>query len=84
MTPRLRFRAAVPAHVQEFLRDEYRAYLDKMTLTDAERADLCKWVAQGNSPYSNPGRIADESGREMDFVTGMRTLEEIEAETRLA
>jgi hypothetical protein len=54
-----------------------------MTLTDAERADLCKWVAQGNSLYRNPGRIADESGREMDFVTGMRTLEDLATETRL-
>ena len=34
--------------------------------------------------YSNLERIADESGREMDFVSGMRTLEGLVAETRLA
>lgn len=48
-------------------------------MTPDERTALCKWVAQGNSPYANPACIADESGREMDFISGLRALDDLTA-----
>lgn len=48
-------------------------------MTPDERAALCKWVAQGNSPYANPACIADENGREMDFISGLRALDDLTA-----
>lgn len=40
--------------------------------TQEEIAALRQWVADGNSPSCNPTHIADESGREMDFISGIR------------
>lgn len=35
------------------------------------------WIAEGNSPYSNPVLYADERGTEMDFVSGWRTIDDL-------
>lgn len=48
-------------------------------MTSNERTALCKWVAQGNSHYANPACIADENGREMDFISGLRALDDLTA-----
>lgn len=41
-------------------------------MTAAEQQELASWVAAGNSPYGNPYILADESGRELDFVAATR------------
>ena len=56
-----------------YLRQEMRKYLS--TVPDAspeEIAYLKKWVAQGNDPYGNPWRIADEHGWEMPYIHALR------------
>lgn len=79
MALRLRFRSSVPAQPHELLRREYREYEAKTAMTPNERTALCKWVAQGNSPYANPACIADENGREMDFISRLRALDDLTA-----
>ena len=79
MALRLRFRSSVPAQLHELLRREYWEYAEKTAMTPDERAALCKWVAQGNSPYANPACIADENGCEMDFISGLRALDDLTA-----
>lgn len=76
----LRFRSSIPAELHELLRREYREYAAETTMTDDEHTELCKWVAQGNSPYGNPGCIADESGHEMDFISALRAMDGLAAE----
>ena len=56
-----------------YLRQEMRRYL--RTIPDAapdEIAELKAWVEQGNDPYSNPSHIADDCGRELPFIHGLR------------
>ena len=48
-----------------------------------EISALRQWVADGNSPACNPSHIADESGREMDFISGLRVEADM-LEARLA
>ena len=45
-----------------------------MKLTPNERAELNAWLAEGNSENSNPWYMADESGKELDFVSAMRLV----------
>jgi hypothetical protein len=59
--------------VKLFLRSELREYmLIAGELMAEEKADLRKWVSEGNSCYDNPYALYDESGRSMDFISGCR------------
>lgn len=71
------FNAKIPAGQRRFLRREYDEYVVNTEMTEAERNELNHWVSQGHSPYSNPANITDESGREMDFIRGIRTVTEL-------
>lgn len=51
-----------------------------MKLIPNEQTELNAWLAEGNSENSNPWNIADERGNELDFVSAMRTVEELAAE----
>jgi len=60
------------------LREELRRYLAAVEagpLTEEEKADLCEWVADGNSVYDNPYYLCDDSGRPMSFIEGCRFAE---------
>ena len=68
--------------VNAYLRQEMRSYLAAVPdATEQELAALNAWVRQGNSPYCNPSHIADEQGREMPFVHGMRVENELAEST---
>lgn len=71
------FHAKLSAEQRRFLRREYGEYAAKTEMTETERNELVNWVSQGHSPYSNPANIADESGCEMDFIRGIRTITEL-------
>ena len=71
------FNANISAGRRRFLRKEYDEYAAKTEMTESERNELNSWVSQGHSPYSNPANITDESGREMDFIRGIRTVTEL-------
>ena len=55
-------------------------YTKAAAMTAAEQQELVSWVAAGNSPYSNPYNLADESGRELDFVAAARLTEDLASE----
>ena len=63
-----------PQELKELLRDELSNYAASMPMTAEERIRLNNWVCGGNSPYCNPWHIADESGVEMSYLEGVRTL----------
>lgn len=69
--------------LQEHLRREANEYLQEMEVTPQERRELRAWVRGGNSAYGNPGYLADENGRELDYITAMRLLTELEAKHAL-
>ena len=78
---KLHFHADVPSAAQTILREEYRAYTKTAAVTAAEQQELVAWVAAGNSPYSNPyNLVADESGRELDFVAAARLTDDLASE----
>jgi hypothetical protein len=41
-------------------------------ITEDEKRNLQKWVADGNSIFENPYCYSDESGRPMDFINACR------------
>ncbi len=60
-----------------YLQQEMERYLSAMPdATQEEIADLKAWVLAGNDPYCNPSHIADEYGREMPFIHGLRAEQE--------
>lgn len=80
MRMKLNFHVDVPGAAQTILREEYRAYTKTAAVTAAEQQELVAWVAAGHSPYSNPYNLADESGRELDFVAAARLTEDLASE----
>ena len=70
----------VPGEGRAILQAEYRAYTKTAMMAAAEQQELVAWVAAGHSPYSNPYNLADESGRELDFVAAARLTEDLASE----
>jgi len=77
MAKRINFKSEVPLELKAYLQKEYNEYAAKTSMTEEEHKALRKWVAEGNSPYSNPALYADERGIEMDFISGRRTIEDL-------
>ena len=77
MAKRIKFKAEVSSELREYLQKEYNEYAAKTSMTEEEHKALRKWVAEGNSPYSNPALYADERGIEMDFISGWRTIDDL-------
>ena len=48
--------------------------------TPEEKADLKRWVKDGNSPWDNPSYLYDDYGRPMDFIEGSRVQKEMDLE----
>ena len=63
-----------PAMLRRELK-EYEATIGE--LTQEERRELRKWVADGNSVHVNPGWMCSESGHPMDFITAIRIEEDM-------
>ena len=59
-------------HAYSVPRHEIQAYLKERQATAEERREVWEWVRDGNSVYENPWQICAESGRPMDFLSGMR------------
>lgn len=76
MASKINFKSYVSLELREYLQKEYNEYAEKTSMTEKERKALIAWIAQGNSPYSNPALYADEHGVEMDFISGFRTTED--------
>ena len=77
MAKRIKFKAEVSSELREYLQKEYNEYAAKTSMTEEEHKALRKWVAEGNSPYSNPALYADDRGIEMDFISGWRTIDDL-------
>ena len=77
MAKRIKFKAEVSSELRAYLQKEYNEYAAKTSMTEEEHKALRRWVADGNSPYSNPALYADERGVEMDFISGWRTIEDL-------
>ena len=77
MAKRIKFKAEVSSELREYLQKEYNEYAAKTSMTEEEHKALRRWVADGNSPYSNPAFYADERGIEMDFISGRRTIDDL-------
>lgn len=77
MAKMISFKSDVSSELREYLQKEYNEYAAKTSMTDEEHKALRKWIAEGNSPYSNPALYADERGTEMDFVSGWRTIDDL-------
>ena len=75
MAKRIKFKAEVSSELREYLQKEYNEYAAKTSMTEEEHKALRKWVAEENSPYSNPALYADDRGIEMDFISGWRTID---------
>lgn len=63
--------------LEEYLRNEANEYLLNADVTPDERREVLEWVKSGNSVYSNPWYLYDESGHSMDYITAMRTVPDL-------
>ena len=64
--------------IQAFLYDELRQYYTMIgAMTVGERAELCKWINDGNSPYDNPYLLYEENGYPMDYINAVRITEDM-------
>ena len=63
--------------LEEYLRNEADEYLLDADVTPDERREVLEWVKSGNSVYSNPWYLYDESGHSMDYITAMRTVPDL-------
>ena len=77
MAKRINFKSKVSSELRAYLQKEYNEYAAKTSMTDKEHKVLRRWVADGNSPYSNPALYADDRGIEMDFISGRRTIDDL-------
>lgn len=48
-----------------------------MMITDKERRELCAWIKDEHNAHDNPWYIADERGAPLDFITAMRTVNDL-------
>ena len=60
--------------LEESLQCEVEKYLLDAELTVEECREILDWVKDGNSVYSNPWLLYEESGQPMDFITALRAL----------
>ena len=73
----LRFASTVTKERQRYLLSELDNIMEKYPdMTKDESMALRHWVAQGNTPYSNPDYICDEHGMTSDFIAASRILDE--------
>ena len=72
----LRYRNTVPKSKQRVLNSELESILEMYDCTKQELLALRHWVAEGNSPFSNPDKILDETGLLCDFIAASRILDE--------
>ena len=64
--------------IDETTCDGLKAYESKIgDMTEPERDELRKWVADGNSPYGNPCLLYGENGHILDFITAIRIDEDM-------
>lgn len=73
---KLNFGKNVPRNVRQYLRKSLAEYESKTSMSAEERQKLYAWVSDGNDVCSNPSNLAFDSGREMDFISGIRTVDE--------
>ena len=59
------------------LLEEENQYLSAHKLSPEESADLHAWVLAGNSVYSNPWFLSDESGCPEPFVSASRIITDL-------
>ena len=77
MAKKINFKPEVSSELREYLQKEYNEYAAKTSMTGEEHKALRKWVAEGNSPYSNPALYVDDRGIEMDFISGWRSIDDL-------
>lgn len=73
----LKFKTGISKIQREILRSDLREYTAKILMTPSEIEQLYDWVSKGNSVNCNPYQMTDETGTELDFISGIRTAEEL-------
>jgi hypothetical protein len=68
----IKFKKSVDKEIRYILLEDLNKYETATVMTDSERDELYKWVADGNSPYDNPSLYYTESGWPMDFIEARR------------
>ncbi len=63
-----------------FLKRESAAYLKANDMTPEERKDILVWIKSGESVRENPWLMTDDYGVPMDYLSAMRTAEELRAQ----
>ncbi|MGL6197829.1 MAG: hypothetical protein ACRC3H_02740 [Lachnospiraceae bacterium] len=72
----MRFRKNISREKQEVLEQQLKQYKKEMEMTQAERRELDKWVASGNSPYDNGDYVYGENGWPLDYLSAQRAADE--------
>ena len=63
-----------------FLKREAAEYMKIQDMTSQEREDILDWVKDGNSVRENPWLMTDEHGNPMDYLSAVRTADELRAQ----
>ncbi len=60
-----------------YIEREAAEYMANGTISMTEREELLDWIESGNSVLTNPWLMADERGNPMDYLSAVRTAEEL-------
>lgn len=68
----MRFNKKMTATQKDYLTELLRRYEKETPMNSDERADLRRWVMDGNSPYDNDWLLYDENGCPLDYVSAIQ------------
>ena len=74
----MRFQKHVTREAREYLTKQLKEYEQHMTMTKEERKELYEWVVSGRIPYDNGDYLCDGCGYPLDFVSALRTNQELQ------
>ena len=60
------------------LKREAIEYMTSKNITPMERQEILDWITKGHSVYDNPWLMADEQGRLMDYISALRTANDLQ------
>ena len=71
----MKFHKSISNELSIILQRDLQQYRKEITMTTDEYKELCKWVQDDNSPYSNGWDIATDEGTPMDYISAKRIVE---------
>jgi hypothetical protein len=78
----MKFNVDLPDDMKEYLENQYKEYLKKMTMTKKEQRAVREWVKAGNSVYDNPAGAWLDGGVRMEYLDIYRDDEYIRQHTK--